>query len=430
MSVTPLRAPEHSEVSTEINKLVTSETLHGSESLCRLLRYLAQHALEHPGIPLKEYQIATEVFGRPRDFDPHLDSTIRVQAGRLRLKLAEYYASEGAADPILVELPKGTYVLNFRAHSARKSVPESRERIEDPRTSAPSLKPPVSLLGLSQERQSRLTTALLIALLVAAGTWIAILVTQRRPVLSPANSSTSASASVGTFWRAFTEDIEEPWVVFSNGAFIGRPETGMRYFDSVRDPPDKILDHYTGVGEVLAIHELDRVFGTMHREIRVKRGSLLSLDDAKNNNLIFVGSPAENPSLLELPGSREFVFKRVESGARKGDLGVFNMHPQPGEPNVFLATAGPPLIEDYATITLANGLNPGLHMLILAGITTLGTQAAVEFVCRDDSLEQLLLRLSVGDNAEVKPFEAVLRVKVTRGVPVETQLVSLRKTGR
>jgi hypothetical protein len=111
-------------------------------------------------------------------------------------------------------------------------------------------------------------------------------------------------------------------------------------------------------------------------------------------------------------------------------LGVFNMHPQPGEPNVFLATAGPPLIEDYATITLANGLNPGLHMLILAGTTTLGTQAAVEFVCRDDSLEQLLLRLSVGDNAEVKPFEAVLRVKVTRGVPVETQLVSLRKTGR
>jgi hypothetical protein len=204
----------------------------------------------------------------------------------------------------------------------------------------------------------------------------------------------------------------------------------MRYFDAVRDPSDKILDHYTGVGEVLAIHELDRVFGAMHREIRVKRGSLLSLDDAKNNNLIFVGSPAENLSLLELPGSREFVFKRVESGARKGDLGVFNMHPQPGEPNVFLATAGPPLIEDYATITLANGLNPGLHMLILAGTTTLGTQAAVEFVCRDDSLEQLLLRLSVGNNAEVKPFEAVLRVKVTRGVPVETQLVSLRKTGR
>src|SRR5215471_16841679 len=131
MSVTPLRAPEQSEVSTEINKLVSSKTLHGSESLCRLLRYLAQHALEHPGSPLKEYQIATEVFGRPRDFDPHLDSTIRVQAGRLRLKLAEYYAAEGAADSILVELPKGTYVLNFRANSAGKSQREARERVRE-----------------------------------------------------------------------------------------------------------------------------------------------------------------------------------------------------------------------------------------------------------------------------------------------------------
>jgi hypothetical protein len=161
----------------------------------------------------------------------------------------------------------------------------------------------------------------------------------------------------------------------------------------------------------------------------VKRGSLLSLDDAKNNDLIFVGSPAENLSLLELPGSREFVFQRVDSGKRKGDLGVFNVHPQPGEPSMFLATSGPPLTEDYATITLANGLNPSRHMLILAGTTTLGTQAAVEYVCRDDSLQQLLLRLSVGENGEVKPFEALLRVKVTRGVPVETQLVSLRKTG-
>jgi hypothetical protein len=202
----------------------------------------------------------------------------------------------------------------------------------------------------------------------------------------------------------------------------------MRYFNAARDRGEKILDHYTGVGEVLGIHQLDRVFGRMHREIRVKRGSLLSLDDAKNTNLIFVGSPAENLSLLELPGSREFIFKRVESGARRGDLGVFNVHPQPGEPAMFLASAGPPLMEDYATITLTRGLNPGLHMLILAGTTTLGTQAAVEFVCREDSLQQLLLRLSVGDNAEVKPFEAVLRVKVTRGVPVETELVSLRKT--
>src|SRR2546429_504858 len=79
---------------------LSSHTLHGSESLCKLLRYLANHSMDHPGLSPKEYQIATEVFGRQKDFDPHLDSMVRVQAGRLRTKLAEYYASEGADDQI------------------------------------------------------------------------------------------------------------------------------------------------------------------------------------------------------------------------------------------------------------------------------------------------------------------------------------------
>src|SRR5437868_15350158 len=104
---------EQGQLLVQIDRLISSHVLHGSESLCKLLRYLAEHALHHPGVPLKEYQIATEVFGRPTDFDPQSDSAIRVQAGRLRLKLAEYYATEGSGDQIAVELPKGSYVLSF-----------------------------------------------------------------------------------------------------------------------------------------------------------------------------------------------------------------------------------------------------------------------------------------------------------------------------
>ncbi|MGA7291371.1 MAG: hypothetical protein WBW85_02410, partial [Terriglobales bacterium] len=101
----------------QIDNIIKSHSLRGSESLCKLLQYLAKQALSHPDAPLKEYQIATEVYGRPSDFDPQSDSTIRVQAGRLRLKLAEYYAGEGAADPILVKIPKGSYHLTFEARS-------------------------------------------------------------------------------------------------------------------------------------------------------------------------------------------------------------------------------------------------------------------------------------------------------------------------
>ena len=105
---------ERQQYHAAVERLAKSRVLHGSESLCKLLRYLADHSLRNPGVPVKEYQIATEVLGRPADFDPHLDSAIRVQAGRLRLKLAEYYSSEGEADPILVELPKGSYTLSFQ----------------------------------------------------------------------------------------------------------------------------------------------------------------------------------------------------------------------------------------------------------------------------------------------------------------------------
>src|SRR3977135_707109 len=113
IDVTGLYVTERAQNLGQIERLVSSQTLHGSESLCKLLRYLAKHVLDHPGVSLKEYQIATEVFGRQPDFDPQLDSMVRVQAGRLRTKLAEYYASEGTDDQITVELPKGTYGLTF-----------------------------------------------------------------------------------------------------------------------------------------------------------------------------------------------------------------------------------------------------------------------------------------------------------------------------
>src|SRR6202142_421017 len=113
MSVTRAQSSERERCQGQIDKLVHSQVLHGSESLGKLLRYLAEHSLDHPGSPLKEYQIATEVFGRSPNFDPQSDSTIRVQAGRLRLKIAEYYATEGADEPIQVEIPKGTYAVSF-----------------------------------------------------------------------------------------------------------------------------------------------------------------------------------------------------------------------------------------------------------------------------------------------------------------------------
>ena len=406
---------EREQYLAEIEKLVGSQILHGSESLCKLLRYLAKHALDHPGTPIKEYQIATEVFGRSADFDPQLDSMVRVQAGRLRGKLTEYYSVNGADDSVVVELPKGTYVLAFhhRAHGSRPhlSAPTETEWQE----------------GRGHRKWVAATISMAVLLALAAVTILGLLWSRNSAQAGLSREGDLAPAAFRVFWNAFVSRQEEPWVIFSNAAFVGRPETGMRYYNAATDKGSFILDHYTGVGEVLAVHELDRVFGLLHRQIRIKRGNLFSLDDAKNNNLIFVGSPFENLTLLEIPGTQEFIFRRMASGPRKGEEAIVNVHSRPGESKEYFPSAGnAPLTEDYAVVGLVKGLNPSQAVLILAGTTTIGTQAAVEFVCRQSSVEELLLRLPVSQTGQLKSFEAVLRVKVTRGVPVGTELVALR----
>jgi hypothetical protein len=400
----------------QIEKLVSSHVLHGSESLCKLLRYLAKHALDHPGTPIKEYQIATEVFGRSDDFDPQLDSMVRVQAGRLRGKLAEYYGASGADDAVVVDLPKGTYVIAFHQRPIG-----TKPHLNNGEASHPD---PTAARGDRNSMAAVLSLGILLGLAVL--TIFGLLWSRNSAQAGLARESEVAPAAFRVFWNGFVSG-QEPWVIFSNAAFVGRPETGMRYYDGTKDKGSFILDHYTGVGEVLAVHELDRVFGLLHRQIRLKRGNLFSLDDAKNNNLIFVGSPFENLTLLELPGTQEFVFQRMASGSRKGDEAIVNLHPHPGEAKEYFPSLGnAPLTEDYAVVGLVKGLNPGQAVLILAGTTTIGTQAAVEYVCRQSSVEELLLRLPVSQTGQLKPFEAVIRVKVTRGVPVGTELVALR----
>jgi hypothetical protein len=404
----------------QIEKLLASHSLHGSESLCKLLRYLAHHSLEHPGTSPKEYQIATEVFGRQQNFDPHVDSMVRVQAGRLRTKLAEYYASEGADDQILVELPKGTYALTFR--------PRPHGTGRNQATAAHELPSNLEVSG----RTSRAGIVTVVALSVVLASVVAVatdrFLNRRVAEARVASDSPDVPVAFHVFWKGFLTGPQEPWVIFSNAAFVGRPYVGMRYYNRAKDSGAVITDHYTGVGEVLAVHALDSVFGKLRQQIRVKRGSLFSLDDAKNNDLIFIGSPSENLTLLELPNIQEFTFKQITSGPRTGTMEIINFHPGSGEPKEFFPS--PPdqsLSEDYSVIALKRGLNPAHSVLILAGATTIGTQAAVEYVCQQNSLEELLLRLSVSNSGELKPFEAVIRVKVAKGVPVGSELVALRK---
>jgi hypothetical protein len=202
------RVADHAHHLAQIEKLLGSHSLHGSESLCKLLRYLANQSLDHPGTSPKEYQIATEVFGRPKDFDPHLDSMVRVQAGRLRSKLAEYYASEGADDQILVEMPRGTYAVTFHDRpegNGRGHVGAAHETASQAE-------------GKSQTPRGWFSALAVLSVVLAAILAVATdrLLIRRTPEARPAGDGAAVPVALRVFWKGFLSGPQEPWIVFSN----------------------------------------------------------------------------------------------------------------------------------------------------------------------------------------------------------------------
>jgi len=103
--------PPRPEVLAEVEKILHSREFSGSELLRNLLSFLVRRAMDRPGESAKEYELAVEVLGKPAGFDTRLDSAVRVHAGRLRSKLAEYYQTEGADRAIQIEVPKGSYLV-------------------------------------------------------------------------------------------------------------------------------------------------------------------------------------------------------------------------------------------------------------------------------------------------------------------------------
>ena len=107
-------------VGSQLERILGDPLFKKSQRLSQLLRFGVERVLAGSTAALKEYTVGVEVFERPADYNPSLDPIVRVMAGRLRSKLAEYYVDQGASDPILIEVPRGGYVPQF---TARRHLP-------------------------------------------------------------------------------------------------------------------------------------------------------------------------------------------------------------------------------------------------------------------------------------------------------------------
>ena len=135
--VTDQRPVPAGAVRSELERILASKGFQNAGRHSRLLRYVTEKTLSGEADQLKEYAVGVDVFDRDASYDPRVDSIVRVEAGRLRARLDEYYGSDGAASDVRIALPKGGYVPQFTFAGPRDSGPQSTRGLEGSR-------PPVS----------------------------------------------------------------------------------------------------------------------------------------------------------------------------------------------------------------------------------------------------------------------------------------------
>jgi hypothetical protein len=386
--------------SAQLERILQCRALHGSETLRALLRFIVTRAIEGQE-NLKEYVIAAEVFGRASDFNPRIDSVVRVQAGRLRSKLLEYYTTEGRDDEIVISLPKGHYNPVF-----------TYARPDNP-------------FGAHRPSGANGTDGVL--------------------------ESATAYRDLAAVWGNILQTPEPILVVFSNTILYGTRGNGMQLFNSIEeisqnpDLPVSIqnggengmgqqmrISHYTGIGEAMGIHLLGDFFAGIHHPYRVKRSLLFTWDDAKIENIVVLGSPAENLFLYDLPQKQDFAFCRVSEESHHPVNAIVNTNLQPGEQEIYQARyyghSPSQIAEDYAVVSMLKGLNEGKWLVILAGINTYGTQAAAEYVTQPVYIRELISHLNTappGTSPKLPDYYQILiKAKISGGVPIHISYVT------
>lgn len=114
----PSSTPTPQAVRAELERILDSLPFATAHRGQQFLRYIVDHSLNDANGTLKEYTIAVEVFERNASYDPTVDATVRVEAGRLRSRLREYYAGAGRNDSVVIHIPKGGYRATFTERPA------------------------------------------------------------------------------------------------------------------------------------------------------------------------------------------------------------------------------------------------------------------------------------------------------------------------
>ncbi len=419
-------------VAAELEKILGGETLRGKETLRALLTYLVERTLDGSAKALKEHTIGVEAFGKPESYNPQEDASVRVQIGRLRQKLEEYYRTEGARDALVIELPKRQFALLFHEQPVEVSAMPLEVAGDDKQPEAsPALPAPIRKISWP----SLLLGALAITLLWAGWSFL-----KPREVLQSSISVAATSPELLELWQPFLTGGRPVTMAMTMRPFLRYDRGVIRewnlnaldetaYEQRLRKlqqllktewlvPWDKT---YTSFGEATGVFLLTRLFERQQREVQLKRQDALTWEDIAAQNVIFVGS------------GKAGMFERIpiRLAFEQKNNSILNLHPQTSEPAEFKTPTPDPKDfmqqEDYALISVVPGLHGKGEIIAFGGSSSSGLWAAVEFMTEPRYARELVAKLKGADGKLPRHYQVVIHARFQSLVPVEIKYVTHRE---
>ncbi len=410
--------------------------------------YICENALLGRLENVREQPIGTRVFGRAADYNLNEDNIVRVEARELRKRLEAYFAGEGRAEPLIVEVPKGGYVPVFKQRV--QSPPE-------PVAEAPAAPAIATILANESkpEAPGRRMPLLLgsFAVLIAAVLWLGVQNWRLLQRLDPQTTAHPAAASedysfygelLGNLGATPNREtllvLTNPKVVLYYGAptnhpiptilghTIPAPKELKGTFDDAlnnmdQNQPYQFLratrEDYTGMGEAVTAFNVGRLMQSLQRPVRLTQGRFLNWDHVQKGDLILLGGPKINDWTFNNLFKSNFNFE---------DRGIENVKPLSGEQKQYVPSPGPgSSVTDYGVIRMATS-SYGFNMLLMAGCSSAGSAGVGEFFSNPEKMKSVYNRIR--GVAPGKPFpknwEVLVQVNVRDALPVETSAIAIR----
>jgi hypothetical protein len=402
----------------QIERIFQSKTFRSSDVLRHLLSYLVDASLAGTADELKEYTVAVDALGKPSSYDPRQESAVRMQVGRLRQRLAEYYRTEGMDDPIIVDLPKGGFRVVF------EQVPVPDQAMEKPEEAPPA-----------GWKRREIVLAVCLAVALAGLVFFAVL--SRKTVAATGEPAVPWTPEIQQLWEPILSSSRPLVVCIATPLSVLIPGYGFVREYSVNDWEDvpkskgiaalKEALHaqavqptfgYTGVGTASAALLLGQFLGARQKSLVVTRANLLSLPELMEENVVFLGP---------LTGDREIRALRVDQEILLEPDGIRNLHPRPGEPAFVPEATGAPSgrkggedsLDTYSLISRVPGLRGKGEILSLSGNQISSVMAGAQALTDPSVAKMLVSKLKKPDGSIPRYFQVVLRVRSMDGVPTE-----------